>query len=227
MIMGREWAGMTGRTVEVSPERLARWLEGFVARHGEAAVTASGELVELLAADGGVARCAVPYPPLASRPGLPYAGLVDHAGQERRTGVLLVRRGGYAVGDFAGARLVASKVGSRYVQGRTKAGGWSQQRFARRRQQQASEAFAAAADVAARVLVPVAGELEAVVRGGDRRAVDAVLADPRLAPLLPLLTPDVHAVPDPRLRVLRDMPARFRAVRITVVDPPPVGSSPG
>ena len=51
--------------------------------------------------------------------------------------VVLVRRGGYAVGVASGDRLTAHKVGTRYVQSRTAAGGWSQQRFARRRANQA------------------------------------------------------------------------------------------
>ncbi len=64
-------------------------------------------------------------------------------------GVLLVRKGGFAVARLAGDRLAESKVGQRHVQGRTKAGGQSQQRFARRRDNQARDAYAAAADHAA------------------------------------------------------------------------------
>ena len=86
-----------------------------------------------------------------------------HARRDRRVGVLLVRRAGFAVGVFEGATLVASKVDSTYVQGTTKAGGWSQQRYARRRANQASAAFAEAADVAVRVLT---GPLDASRRRG-------------------------------------------------------------
>ena len=50
---------------------------------------------------------------------------------------LLVRLGGYAVGVFEGERLVASKVGTRFVKGRHKKGGSSQARFRRRREEQA------------------------------------------------------------------------------------------
>ena len=67
-------------------------------------------------------------------------------------GLLLVRKGGFAVARLAGERLVDSKVGQRHVQGRTKAGGQSQQRFARRRGNQARQAYEAAADHAARLL---------------------------------------------------------------------------
>lgn len=207
-------------TVRIPPERLARWLDGFARRHGDLASTATSDTVTVTAADGATAACEVPFPPLRARDDSPYAGLLDHVAEERRVGVLLVRRGGFAVGVFAGARLLSSKVGSRHVQGRSKAGGWSQQRFARRREGQARMAFNAAADAAFAVLVPAAGGLRTLVCGGDRRAVDTVLADRRLEPLLPLAERRLYSVPDPRRRVLDEMPDRFRAVVITVVEPP-------
>jgi hypothetical protein len=63
------------------------------------------------------------------------------------------------------------------------------------------------------------GELEAVVLGGDRRAVDALRPDRRLAPVFALEAEPFLTVPDPRLVVLKDTPAQFRAVRIRVSDP--------
>ena len=141
-------------------------------------------------------------------------GFIAHVTRRRRVGVLLVRRGGYAVGVFDGSDLAASKTGSSYVQGSTKAGGWSQQRFARRRANQARAAFAAAADAAAAVVLPAAGSLDAVVTGGDRAAVDAVLADARLAALRPQVVRPFLAVPDPRLRVLQEAPEMFTGVRV-------------
>src|SRR5262249_59616888 len=50
---------------------------------------------------------------------------------------LLVRLGGYAAGVFEGERLVASKVGSRFVKGRHKKGGSSAGRFSPRPRDQA------------------------------------------------------------------------------------------
>ena len=79
---------------------------------------------------------------------------MEHALRPRTVGVLLARLGGHAAGVFQDGRLVASKVGSRQVQGRTAAGGWSQHRFARRREGQAAKAAVAAADDAVRVLAP-------------------------------------------------------------------------
>jgi hypothetical protein len=163
----------------------------------------SPDVVQLVGADGAHAWIDVPFPPLTG-------DLVEHVLHERRIGVLLVRRGGFAVGVFDGPRLVASKVDSTYVQGTTKAGGWSQQRFARRRANQASAAFAEAADVAARVLGGV--ELDALVAGGDRDAVRTVLTDRRLVHLEP--TGPWLTVKDPKRKMLEEMPEQFRAVRI-------------
>ncbi|MFF4195743.1 acVLRF1 family peptidyl-tRNA hydrolase [Nonomuraea sp. NPDC001831] len=207
-----------GRWVTVPPERVHPWIDRFAGRHGPFEAAGDDRVVRLTAADGALAELHVPFPPMT--PGPPHVtGLVAHAQAARRVGVLLVRLGGYAAGVFHGAELLDSKVGSRLVQGRTAAGGWSQQRFARRRQKQAAQAFDSAAETAVRVLVPRLGELEAVVLGGDRRAVDALRGDRRLAPVFALESEPFLVVPDPRLAVLRDAPARFRAVRIRVVDP--------
>jgi len=209
-----------GRWVTVTPERLPGWLDRFAAGHGGVAgSTVDTEEVVLAAADGTAAGIRVPFPPLAVDPADPYGGLVAHALAGRRVGVLLVRLGGYAAGIAEGDRLVASKVGSRQVHGRSAAGGQSQQRFARRREGQVRVALAAAADTAAAVLVPAVPTLDAVVLGGDRRATDDVLADPRLAPLRPLAVQQRLDVPDPRLKVLQGTPALFRAVRIRITDP--------
>jgi hypothetical protein len=100
------------------------------------------------------------------------------------------------------------------VHGRHKAGGSSQKRFARRREGQARVALQAAADVAARILLPRTGDLDALVLGGDRSALGTVLEDPRLRDLRSLATPRVFDVPDPRLSVLRAMPDLFRGTML-------------
>jgi hypothetical protein len=212
--VGARPAAGGGRRVEVGPERLVRWINGFTVRHGAwTAGAVDGSLV-LTAADGAVAEFAPP-------PGAPATAVLDveafvtAASASRRLGLLLVRRGGIAVGVAHGPDLKTSKVDSAYVQGRTAAGGWSQQRFARRRENQAKALAGDAADVAARLL---AGEqLDALVSGGDRALVEAVLADPRLAGLP---APTRHLdVPDPRLVVLKAAVPAARAVQITVRDP--------
>jgi hypothetical protein len=207
-----------GRWVSVPPERVHPWIDGFAGRHGAFEASGDDRVVRLVAADGAVAELHAPFPPM--RQGPPHVSrLVEHARAARRVGVVLVRLGGYAAGVFHGTELVASKVGSRLVQGRTAAGGWSQQRFARRRENQAGKAFEVAAETAARVLTPHLAELDAVVLGGDRKAVDALRSDRRMAPLLALEAEPFLVVADPRLVVLKGTPELFRAVRVLVLDP--------
>jgi len=201
------------RVIRVAPERLGQWLNGFAERHGAISVAADDLHVTIGGSDGASAVILVTFPPLPSSND-PITALLAHASRERQVGGLLVRRGGYAVGVFSGRRLITSKVGSTYVQGRTKAGGWSQQRFARRRQNQTVKAYAAAADVATTVLLPAVDELAAVFLGGDRTAVTTVLADPRLATVRARSSPDVLVVAEPRLAVLRAFPDQFLAIRI-------------
>ncbi len=211
-----------GHWHDIDPERLEGWLAWFAESHGRCEQRRSATAIVLTADDGAVAECVVPFPPLRVEDGSPYGGLVAHACADRTVGVLLVRRGGYAVGVFEGRRLVASKVGSRHVQGRSAAGGWSQQRFARRRDGQARVALGAAADTAAAGLVPARGRLAGLVLGGDRRSAADVLEDPRLTSLRRLVVEPHLDVPDPRLKVLEQSPRQFRRVRVRLVEPEPV-----
>ena len=55
--------------------------------------------------------------------GLYLDPLLEAIARDHVVSVLLVRLGGYAVGVFDGERLVASKVGSRFVKGRHRKGG--------------------------------------------------------------------------------------------------------
>lgn len=199
---------------EIPPERLGRWLERWADEHGPVVRTEirPGRVTFVGAQES--LDCDPPFPPLGAtgtREGFDLAPLLDHAARDRVVGVLLVRLGGHAAGVFSGRRLVASKVGRRPVHGRHRAGGSSQQRFARRREGQARVALQAAADIAARVLLEHRRDLEAVVVGGDRRALAEVLEDARLRPLRALVAERVLDVPDPRLAVLQATPDRFRA----------------
>ncbi|MGA9747743.1 MAG: acVLRF1 family peptidyl-tRNA hydrolase [Nocardioides sp.] len=217
------------RTVPVPPERLVRWCDNFAARHGATAFAVVDGRLLLTADDGESASVALPWE--RSYDGQPDPGLVAAAASEPLLwGVLLVRKGGFAVALLDGEQVLASKVGQRHVQGRTKAGGQSQQRFARRRDNQARQAYEAAADHAHRILVGEAARPpEVLVCGGDHAAVDAVLADPRFERL-----PAHHAadhrsdrladrvvdpwlpVPDPRRSVLEDAVATAGSLQITL-----------
>jgi len=207
-----------GRWVEVDPHRLPRWLAGFQERHGRYEVVPLPEGPRLVAADGAVAQC---HPP----PGTPVAPDLDafiaSVTAPRRLGLLLARRGAVAVGIALGRNLEVSKVDTRYVQGRTAAGGWSQQRFARRRENQARASAADGAEIVVRLLLPAAHRIAALVTGGDRRAVDAVLADPRLAPVAALRADRFLNVGEPRHATLETAARQACAVVIRISEDDP------
>lgn len=214
--------------MSVAPERLSRWLSRFDERHGVVATVPTPDGVRVEAGDSAVADCQLPFgwltagtgtADLSPRAGLAADDLVAVAQYDVRFGLLLARRAALAVGVAVGRQLVASKVETRYVQGRTAAGGWSQQRFARRRDNQARDAARNAADVVARLLLPELPTLAGVRTGGDKRAVAAILADPRLAVLSGQLRGPMLDVPEPRHVVLEEAVRLARDVRIRVVDP--------
>lgn len=202
---------------EVPPERLERWLDRWVAEHApvERTEIRAGR-VTFFGSDGAAVDCDPPFPslPAAVHDGFVSGPLLEHVRRERVVGVVLVRLGGHAAGVFAGRRLVASKVGTRNVHGRHRKGGSSQRRFERRREGQARVALDAAATTAAGVLTPHRRDIEAIVLGGDRRALATVLEDTRLRWLAPLAADRVLDVPDPRLAVLRATPDAFLATTV-------------
>lgn len=198
--------------VLVPVARWPRWVENFERSHGPTALDVADDALGGRADDGSTFTARLPF-------GWAYSGPADvdafttQVGEPSDWGVLLVRKGGFAVARVRSGAIAESKVGQRHVQGRTKAGGQSQQRFARRRDNQARQAYEAAADHAARILGDLHG---AVVTGGDHPAVEEVLADPRLRGL-DVVAPWL-AVPDPRRAVLEQAVADGRAVQVEVVN---------
>ncbi len=188
----------------MAPERLDRWLDGFVARHGPSEIVRSAQSLDVRGADGTTAT----------------GVLFDHD----PVGILLIRRGGYAVALASQGTLTNHKLGSRYVQSRTAAGGWSQQRFARRRANQADSLIEATAARALEVILggdadgTATGRPAGLVIGGDRSLCASVLAEPRLRVLRPLPRRELPDLPDPNRRTLDEAVRRGRAVRIHVVD---------
>jgi Actinobacteria/chloroflexi VLRF1 release factor len=142
--------------------------------------------------------------------------LFDALAADYVVAALLVRLGGYAVGVFEGERLVASKVGSRFVKGRHKKGGSSSGRFRRRRDEQARELIEEAAEVAARTLEPWRDRVEFAALGGDRAAIDRVLAaSSELGWLSDRALPRFFTVPDPRRAVLERLPYELYAAEFS------------
>lgn len=219
------------RRIEVDPDRIERWVNGFAERHGELTWASAERSLALSAADGATAvlepfvpaTSGVPVTSGGSDPEFASGGpnsLVGWVAPPTRLALILVRRGGYAVGLGAGPKLVAHKVGTRYVQSRTAAGGWSQQRFARRRQNQADGLVGSVIEHTLRIVL--ASPSDALVVGGDKALVRDVLADARLSRLVELPRRELFDLPDPKLVVLERALRRARAVRITLSEPGPV-----
>ena len=95
--------------------------------------------------------------------------LLEHLAGLGALGVVLVRGGAHSVGVAGTGWCCSSSTDRAYLQGRTAAGGWSQQRFARRRGNQRTASFDSAADHRrpdARCRWPPT--LDGLVLGGDR-----------------------------------------------------------
>lgn len=226
------------RVVLVPPGRLSGWVRRFGERNGpfRSEQGAPGVLV-LHAANGCTAT--ITAPPALLHPGGPgrtdpgkgtdghvrscdlesaVDELIRLASRPLTVGLLLLRRGGYGVGLASRGVLVASKNGTRYVQSRTAAGGWSQQRFARRRANQADALVETAAEQAAAIFG--SRVLDCLQPGGDSMLVGDCLDHSRLSkyralPRLPLLQ-----VPDPRRDVLSQAAADTQALRIRITGIP-------
>lgn len=205
---------MSTRTVSVPAARLPRWIDGFAERHGESQQRLANGVLHLEGADGAEATITPPYPVVATDAAA-FAAAVKRI---PRTGVILIRRGGFAAAIVEGDSVIASDVGKRHVQGRTAAGGWSQQRFARRRDKQVHELVDAAVDYVARVIVP-ALPVDYLATGGDKPLVEEVLADTRLRSLAAIPRGPHLDVPDPRRDVITSLPERLSTLRIDLVDP--------
>jgi peptide subunit release factor 1 (eRF1) len=146
--------------------------------------------------------------------------LLEAVAEDHLVGVLLVRLGGFAAGVFDGEELVASKVGTRNVHGRHRAGGSSANRFRRRREGQARVLVEAAAENGVRVLAPYRGRLRAVALGGDRTAIKQALAASReLTALVSPTTSRFITVPEPRRAVLERAIHDVYAVEVVTESP--------
>jgi Actinobacteria/chloroflexi VLRF1 release factor len=204
------------RRVVVPWSRLPGWIERFSARHPGTAWQLTATSISAAAPDGAQADFDVPFPPLS---GPTLTDLERHLVRPWHVGYLLVRRGGFAVARTVGADQVAMKVSRRHVQGRTKAGGWSQQRFARRRDNQAQAVYDSAIDQSRRLLVPYAAGMDLLAVGGDRRAVAGIVQTPSLAPLRRVERRHLQISGDPTADMLTRAVEEVRSVTIEIHDP--------
>lgn len=239
---GRGAGSVASRFLTVASDRLPGWVSRYTAARDQAVTalpTPTG--LELVGVDGSRAQLALLDPSgwvatsrstsggtatpdeaesgVAPGPALDalVEALVADALRPRALLVALVRRGGWTVGVVESGRVLTGATGRRYVQGGTAAGGWSQQRFARRRQGQSAKLADDATAALGRVLSQTEVAPTALVWGGDRALLDSVVAGtpvaelPRLGPL---------EVGEPRRVDLEQSAERVLGLRVTVFDAP-------
>lgn len=216
------------RSALVEVRRLEGWLERFAGSNGPCSVRPAEDR-----ADGSLAVVAVNGCRAVLTPPLPVAPMPDGAASADEAlvvhlvagidasavvGLLLIRRGGYSVGVARAGEILSSKTGTRYVQGRTAAGGWSQQRFARRR---ANQADALVEEAAARAAALYGAHPPSCLQlGGDRALASSALGEPVLGPYAALPRVPFLTVPDPRFAILKEAARTALSLRITITDPP-------
>jgi hypothetical protein len=216
----RRTAAGGGVTVEVAPDRLIGWVNRFADRNsGLAQVIGDPTGVTVISGDGTTAVLPVPVGPMDQGDREPLEALLNHLGNVGALGIILVRGGAHSVGVQRDGVVLSSSTDRAHLQGRTAAGGWSQQRYARRRANQRAASYESAASTAARILVPVAGSLRGMVFGGDRGGLDEVLADGRLAGLAALPNRSYPDIAEPRRVVLDEIARRCLSVDITIRTP--------
>ncbi|QOR71501.1 hypothetical protein IM660_04205 [Ruania alkalisoli] len=185
------------RRLEIGAARLPGWMARFAARHPGATAQVTADGVRLDTPDGAWAEVTA-WPGIRPEPSptglIGWDSLADWAAGPPACAFVLIRRGGWAVGLSQGDRLVRHRTGRRYVQSRTAAGGWSQQRFARRRGNQADALVVHVAGVVEELVGqwrddPGQGDVSSgglalnglvlggLVLGGDKALASAVLAE--------------------------------------------------
>ncbi|MGH3497741.1 MAG: acVLRF1 family peptidyl-tRNA hydrolase [Nocardioidaceae bacterium] len=203
------------RVVDVPADRLPGWVTRFERRHGSLTWDATEESgLRFNAPDGAVAQVRFAF---AGAVVTDWASLDARLAEPSQFGLVLVRRGGFAVGWVRVDELVASRVGTRYVQGTTKAGGWSQQRYARRRANQADALAQAAGGAVHDVIGAHLGSGRwPLVGGGDRAMVEQAL-DASAVPGAPgRLAGRWLPVHDPRKAVLGAAVRQARSARVSL-----------
>ena len=193
------------------------WVNRFAGRNtGVADLVAHPDRLEILGGDGTLARIEVPFAPMSIGHREPVEALVNHLAGIGLLGLVLVRGGAHSIGTAKDGVVLSSSTDRAYLQGRTAAGGWSQQRYARRRGNQLTASLADSAATVQRLLLPFAGRLGGVVLAGDASALRKVMAEPALAPLAALPSRTFGDIPEPRRAVLDAVAERSLVVRIVV-----------
>ncbi len=176
----------------------------------------------------------VVLPPFAISASGPVTGwdsgpLMSTLQRERDIAVVLLRLGRYAVGVFRGTKLVASKTDTRYVKGKHKAGGTSQLRFQRIRENQARALFDKTCEMVRQVFGPYEDSLHNLALGGERHTLLGLRERcPYLARFASGLIPRVLEARVPNLETLQKCgPRLYESLLVEVAPPIPLPAALG
>lgn len=153
------------------------WIGGLDRACGRAIRSHSG-IAAFRAGDAGVAFL-TPFPLHASsrEDGIRDEPLRDLLASQFTVGVALVRLGRYAIAVYEGQRLAVSKTDTRYVKSKHHAGGTSQRRFSRVRENQIHRLYAEASRILEQQWGPWLGRLDYVALGGEAATVNGFVRE--------------------------------------------------
>lgn len=222
-----EHQGQPSRVAYVSAARISGWLSRFESAHGTTAQKPDTGLVRLTAADGATVELNSPWP-VDHTAQLTFDELKESASQRKIILSVLIRKSSYAVSLSAGADVKAHKIGTRHIHSRTAAGGWSQKRYARRRENQSAEIIEA---VARHVAELHDGESTAygahyLLLGGDKLLAAHVVEHDILRTLPPLPTLAFASVKEANRASLDAALAQATSIRARIWDPVALSSHP-
>lgn len=204
-------------TVQVTQARLRPWLDGFVQRNGQ---IASIERFTVRTERGGSAMISGSLAGTKPAEFTSLDQLVDACRPHLEAAVVLLRRGGYSAArvaiDGIQVNVQASKTGTGYVQGRTAAGGQSQQRFARRRDNQATKLVESADRAVRTVFGDQPTGMGLFILGGDKLLIDQLLQLPAARQLVDIQQRITVAIGNPRRRLIEHAVELATTVQITV-----------
>lgn len=168
----------------------------------------------------GRSRAIVVFPPFPIKetylfPGCQVEPLRSLLTRDYKLALVLVRLGAYAIGVCEGEKLVASKVGTGLIHARHKKGGSSQQRYSLHREKQIESFVTRICGHIREKIEPRAKELDYVIYGGSRQALQALKKGcPFLEKLESRALPPLLDIPDPKQEVLEKTVGRVWSTRV-------------
>lgn len=204
-------------TITVTQARLRPWLDGFIRRNGQIAAI---EQLTVRTEFGGTATIVGPLITLPQEQPATLDQLLKSCRPCLDAAVVLLRRGGYSIArvaiDGPQVTVAASKTGGGYVQGRTAAGGQSQQRFARRRDNQATKVVESADRAVRTVFGDRPTGLGLLILGGDTLLIDQLLQLTAAARLRNIAQRVTVPIGNPRRRLIEHAVELATSVQVAV-----------